>query len=109
MEDIVIRSFKMKLKPGFEDIYKQRHDEIWEELKVVLKEEAGILDYAIFFDRETNVLFAYQKLLASHGKANLSSNPIVKKWWDFMADCMEVNVDNSPRTSVLVNVFWLAQ
>lgn len=25
-------------------------------------------------------------------------NPIVQKWWDYMADIMEVNPDNSPVT-----------
>ncbi|RKX77301.1 MAG: L-rhamnose mutarotase, partial [Spirochaetes bacterium] len=26
-------AFKMQLKPGFEEEYKKRHDEIWPELK----------------------------------------------------------------------------
>ena len=25
-------------------------------------------------------------------------NPIVQKWWDYMADIIEVNPDNSPVT-----------
>lgn len=49
---------KMKLLKGFEAKYQRRHDEIWPELKVLLK-EAGISDYSIFLDKEINDLFAY--------------------------------------------------
>jgi hypothetical protein len=30
-------AFKMKLKPGFAEEYKKRHDEIWPELKELIK------------------------------------------------------------------------
>ena len=42
-------AFKMKLKQGCVEEYKKRHDEIWPELKQLLK-DAGIGDYSIFFD-----------------------------------------------------------
>lgn len=54
-------AFKMKLKPGFEQEYQKRHDEIWPELAQLLKDN-GISDYTIFLDEETNTLFAVQKL-----------------------------------------------
>ena len=50
-------AFKMKLNPGCEEEYKKRHDEIWPELESLLK-KSGISDYSIFFDKETNILFA---------------------------------------------------
>ncbi len=50
-------AFKMKLKKGFEAEYKKRHDELWPELEKVLK-EAGIHEYSIFLDEETDTLFA---------------------------------------------------
>ena len=46
----------MKLNPGMEAEYKRRHDEIWPELVALLK-EAGVSDYSIHLDRETNTLF----------------------------------------------------
>lgn len=49
----------MKLFKGFEAEYKKRHDEIWNDLKKLLK-DAGIADYSIFLDEETNFLFVYQ-------------------------------------------------
>ena len=54
-------AFKMKLFPGFEAEYKKRHDEIWPELVQLLK-EAGISDYSIFLDEETNSLFGVLKI-----------------------------------------------
>ena len=42
-------AFKMKLIKGYEDEYKKRHDEIWDELKQLLKQKE-ICDYSIFID-----------------------------------------------------------
>lgn len=96
----------MKLKPGFEEEYKKRHDEIWPELKEALK-EAGIHDYSIYLDEETGILFAVQKLEEGHSAGELSGLPVMKKWWDFMGDIMEVNPDNSPVVTPLKKVFHL--
>ena len=54
-------AFKMKLKAGFEKEYQKRHDEIWPEMVTVLK-NAGVYDYSIYLDKESNTLFAVQKL-----------------------------------------------
>jgi L-rhamnose mutarotase len=97
----------MKLKPGFAAEYKKRHDEIWPELSRLLS-EAGISDYSIFLDEETLTLFAVQKRLDGHSAASLPSHPVVKKWWDFMADIMEVNPDNSPVCVDLHEVFHIS-
>lgn len=99
-------AFKMKLKPGFEAEYKKRHDEIWPQLVKLIK-DSGISDYSIFLDRETNTLFAYQKQTGNLPNLENGSNPVVRKWWDHMADIMEVNADNSAVESPLVEVFHL--
>lgn len=99
-------AFKMKLYPGFIEEYKKRHDEIWPELKKLLR-ESGVYDYSIFFDEETNILFAVQKSRKNEGSQDLGDLDIVKKWWKFMADIMETNEDNSPVTIPLKEVFYL--
>ena len=99
-------AFKMKLKPGNEAEYKKRHDEIWEELIKVL-EEAGVSDYSIYLDKETNTLFAFQKLTDHNQSAKLPDNPIVKKWWDYMSDLMDTNEDKSPVCINLDEVFHM--
>ncbi len=99
-------AFKMKLKPGCEAEYKKRHDEIWPELAQLIR-ESGVSDYSIFLDAETNILFAVQKQSGEQGSQDLGSNPVVRKWWNYMADIMESNPDNSPVTIPLNEVFYL--
>lgn len=96
----------MKLKPGFVDEYKKRHDEIWPELSRCLK-EAGVHDYSIFLDEETLTLFAFQKIEDTYDGRKLATHPIVRKWWDYMADLMDTNPDHSPVTKPLREVFHM--
>ena len=98
--------FKMKILPGFREEYKKRHSEIWPELADLLKKE-GIGNYSIFFDEETNTLFAYQEQSGDASSQDLGKEEIVKKWWKYMADIMETNPDNSPFTVPLEEVFHL--
>ena len=99
-------AFKMKLSAGQKAAYIKRHNEIWTELKTLLR-EAGVSEYSIFLDEETNTLFAFQKISGEGGSQDLAQNPIVKKWWNYMADLMEVNPDNSPVSIPLEEVFYM--
>ncbi len=99
-------AFKMKLNPGMEAEYRKRHDEIWPELSALLR-EAGVRDYSIHLDRETNVLFGVLSRPVDHSMASLPDHPVMKRWWAHMADIMESNPDNSPVQSDLVKVFHL--
>jgi len=99
-------AFKMKLNPGMEAEYKRRHDEIWPELVVLLK-EAGVSDYSIHLDRETNTLFAVLWRRDDHGMDDLPRQPVMKRWWAHMADIMAVKPDNEPIATPLVTVFHM--
>ncbi|NJN27645.1 MAG: L-rhamnose mutarotase [Cyclobacteriaceae bacterium] len=99
-------AFKMKLKPGCAVEYQKRHDAIWPELKALLV-LAGISDYAIFLDEETNTLFAVQKQKGTSSSQDLGANAIVQRWWTYMSDIMETNNDHSPLTFALKEVFYL--
>lgn len=99
-------AFKMKLNPGMEAEYRKRHDEIWPEL-VSLLHEAGISDYSIHLDPETNILFGVLSRPADHTMADLPNHPVMKRWWAHMADIMQSNPDNSPVATDLVPVFHL--
>lgn len=98
-------AFKMYLRPGFEQEYEKRHNKIWPELKELLK-ESGVSDYSIFWDRDTNLLFAVQNS-AGTGSQNLGDTEIVKRWWAYMADIMDTNPDNSPISIELKEVFYM--
>ena len=98
-------AFKMKLNPGQVEEYKKRHDEIWPELRKLLKDN-GVSDYSIFLDEETNILFAVQNQ-DGRSSQELGATDIVKKWWAYMADIMETNPNNSPVSKPLKEVFHL--
>lgn len=99
-------AFKMKLMAGCQAEYKRRHDEIWPELAELLKAN-GVCDYSIFLDEDTNTLFAVQGQEGGQSSQDLGSNPIVRRWWAYMADIMETNADNSPVAVPLMEVFYL--
>jgi arylsulfatase len=97
-------AFKLKLKPGMAAEYKKRHDEIWPELSKAIR-DAGISDFTIYLDEETNTLFSVQKLAPAHTAAKLRETEIMRKWWAHMASLMETNTDLSPVRAPLKEVF----
>ena len=99
-------AFVMTLKPGYEQEYKKRHDEIWPELIEELK-KAGVSDYSIFYEERSNKLFAVLKRDGNHSMDSLPSNPVVKRWWQHMADIMDTYEDNEPVAIDLRKVFHL--
>jgi L-rhamnose mutarotase len=99
-------AFKMKLFPGNKEEYARRHNAIWPELKALLS-ETGVRDYTIFLDEETNTLFAIQKQDGKASSQDLGTNPIIQKWWKYMADVMETNPDKSPVSIPLTELFHM--
>lgn len=68
-------AFKMYLKPGCEAEYEKRHAAIWPELKALLSKN-GVSDYSIYWDKETNILFAFQKTEGEAGSQDLGNTVI---------------------------------
>lgn len=99
-------AFKMYLNEGQKEEYKKRHNELWPELHKLLK-DAGISEYSIFLDEETNILFAFQKVSGNGSSQDLGKTEIVQKWWSFMADIMKTNPDHSPISIPLEEVFYM--
>ena len=98
-------AFRMQLKPGVAAEYKRRHDDLWPDLAEALT-KAGIYDYSIFLDEETMALFAVLRLRPDHDRDALPHQPVMRRWWDYMADLMEVHPDNKPREWPLKPVFY---
>ncbi len=99
-------AFKMKLNKGQEAEYKKRHDELWPELQLLLK-ETGVSDYSIFLDESTGDLLGVLKVKDPILMNELPLHPVMQKWWTFMKDIMESNSDNSPVSIPLKEVFHL--
>lgn len=89
------RAFKMKLNPGMIDEYKERHNKVLPELEDQFR-LAGVSDYTIWFDEQTNYLFGYVVLEDNQIWDNIANTEACNRWWKYMAEIMETNEDFSP-------------
>ncbi|MBP2630928.1 MAG: L-rhamnose 1-epimerase [Firmicutes bacterium] len=73
--------------------YKKRHDEIWPELKELLK-SAGICNYSIW--NVGNELFGYYECEkgADYAAKVQSESPVVDRWNEYMKDVMTMEMDS---------------
>ncbi|WP_323016127.1 L-rhamnose mutarotase [Devosia sp.] len=99
-------AFKMTLNPGMAEEYKKRHDEIFPEL-VDLLHAAGVKDYSIHLDEETNTLFGVLWRRRDHTMDDLPRTEVMQRWWAHMADIMATNDRNEPLSSNLRPMFWM--
>ena len=103
---MIRKGFKMKLNAGQEAEYEKRHNELWPEMRDMIHEHGG-KNYSIYLDRETLTLFGYIEIEDEELWSKGADTEINRKWWDFMADIMETNPDNSPVSVDLEPVFHL--
>ena len=103
---MIHKSFKMHLYEGMAEEYEGRHNLLWPEMKDMIHEYGGH-NYSIFLDSETNVLYGYIEIEDEDKWAESADTAINRKWWDYMADIMDTNPDNSPVSVDLKPVFHL--
>jgi L-rhamnose mutarotase len=83
----------LEVRPGYEEEYKKRHDELWPEMKEMIR-EAGLRNYNIF--RHGLTLFGYfetddlQKSIDHIGNSEIN-----KKWGEYMTPIMKIDVDTN--------------
>ena len=53
------KGFKMFLYPGMAEEYERRHNELWPEMKEMIRRHGG-KNYSIFLDRETKVTWRWR-------------------------------------------------
>ena len=83
----------LEVRPGYEEEYKKRHDEIWPEMLEALT-EAGIRNYNIF--RHGLTLFGYFETDdLKKTQAILAKSDVNAKWGEWMGPIMKVEVDPS--------------
>ena len=94
----------LEVRPGYEEEYKKRHDEIWPEMRAALT-EAGIGNYSIF--RHGLTLFGYfetEDLDRTIGL--LKQSPVNARWSAFMAPVMKIDVDERTGFPFLLPLQW---
>lgn len=84
----------LEVRPGFEDEYKKRHDEIWPELVAEIR-RAGQRDYAVFrYGLTLFGTFACDDI--EHVYAIMKASPVFRKWGEFNAGIMKA--ESNPET-----------
>jgi L-rhamnose mutarotase len=85
-------AWQAKLKEGCLAEYRRRHDGLWQELKLLLK-DAGICNYSIFTNGTD--LFGYYECekgaeFAARAQKNSS---VAAKWNEYMKDIIDMTLD----------------
>jgi L-rhamnose mutarotase len=100
-------AWKAILHKGKLEEYKKRHDEIWPEMKQVLK-AAGISNYTIW--HVGNELFGYYECEkgADYAAKVQGESSVVAKWNEYMKDVMTLAMDSKTGAQAkLEQVFFL--
>ena len=81
----------LEVRPGYEEEYDKRHDEIWPEMVQMLK-ESGVSNYSIF--RHGLTLFGYFETNdLEQTIARINQSEINRKWGEYMAPIMKIEID----------------
>ena len=103
---MIRKAFTMHLYEGMEKEYEKRHNELWPEMKDMIHQYGGH-NYSIYLDPATGTLFGYIELESEELWDKSADTEICRKGWDYMADIMDTNPDNSPVSNPLLKVFEL--
>jgi L-rhamnose mutarotase len=94
----------LEVRPGYEEEYKKRHDDIWPEMLAALT-AAGIRNYSIF--RHGLTLFGYFETDdLARTIAVLKDDPVNARWSRMMAPIMKIELDESLGFPFLLPLQW---
>lgn len=86
-------AYVLNIKPGYEDEYKRRHDEMGEEMREFLT-EAGFKNYHIY--RFGLVLFAYFECEDFDRIRQTSvESDVNRRWAEYMGPIMDIDIDSA--------------
>ena len=99
-------AWKACVKEGMLEEYIKRHDEIWQEMKDVLR-ESGIRNYSIWV--VDNELFGYYECEkgVEYAARVQAQSPVVDRWNEYMKDVMVMELDKETGAQPLMRqVFY---
>ncbi len=92
------------VRPGCEEEYKQRHDDLWPEMDATLR-ASGIRNYHIF--RHGLTLFGYFETDDLQTTIDyLKTDPVNAKWSESMAPIMQIDIDSRTGFPFLLPKQW---
>lgn len=99
-----VYAWVLEVRPGYEAEYKRRHDEIWPEMVAALR-DAGIRNYAIF--KHGLTLFGkFETDDLSATIAALAGSEVNRRWAEWMAPIMRVEIDPATGFPYLLPLQW---
>lgn len=99
--------FIAKLKPGTEDEYKRRHDEIWPEMVVALR-ESGFANFSLFRRGLTVVAYAECDPSVLEAISALEATDVNQRWSDYIADVFSEARDDAGSLLFADELWYLA-
>ena len=97
----------MAIHAGHEAEYQRRHNPIWKDLEGALLAH-GVRSYSIFLDPRTHDLFGYVEVEDESRWNAIAQTDVCRRWWRHMREIMPSNLDDSPVSFELREVFHLA-
>ena len=97
-------SWVLEIRPGYEDEYKKRHDDIWPEMIEALR-QSGIRNYSIF--KHGLTLFGYFETDdLSRTITFLKDDEVNRRWAEYMAPIMKIEIDQTSGFPFLLPLQW---
>jgi L-rhamnose mutarotase len=94
----------LEVRPGYEEEYVRRHQEIWPEMVEALR-EAGIRNYSIF--RHGLTLFGYFETDdIEKTQEYLANSETNQRWSEWMDPIMKVDIDPTTQFPYLLPLQW---
>jgi L-rhamnose mutarotase len=98
--------FTFEIRPGTEDEYKKRHDEIWPELVDAIK-DAGFANYSLFRRGTTIVAYVECEPDAATAFAKLGPTEVNARWAKWFEDVIVSLTDENGQLYTLDEVWHL--
>lgn len=105
-ETLKRRAFLMSIDPANKDEYEERMSQVSPALARVMKEN-GVVNYTIFLDPPSCLLFGHLEYETDEGLLNLTNTEECRQWWKDMSSYISSNPDHSPISFDLKEVFHL--
>ena len=94
----------LEVRPGYEDEYKKRHEEIWPEM-IDMLHASGVRNYSIF--RNGLTLFGYfETENLNQTIAAINASDVNRRWGEYMSPIMKIEVDSHRNFPFLLPLQW---
>jgi L-rhamnose mutarotase len=105
---MIRKAFLIYAKKGMAEEYARRHDQIWPELKNLLK-AGGVSNYSIFLHKASNQLFGYLEIEDEELYNKIGESEVCQRWWKYMTEVLVSENEQSVKANedILTEVFHL--